>query len=373
MKKICFITGTRADYGLLFWTMKKVQEDPELELQLIASSMHLNSKFGDTWKNIEEDGFPISIKVDLGEQEDSRKSVVSQISEGVRGFYQAYDQLCPDLIVILGDRYEMLAAAQSAVFSNISIAHIHGGEITEGAFDDIIRHSITKMSTYHFTSTEEYRKRVIQMGEEPERVLNVGAVGLETIRKMDFMSPAELEEDLGFKLKEKNFLITYHPVTAAEEDATQSLLNVLSNFQDFGQIITLPNSDPGHDSIYKAMNEYAKSRGNVYVTKNLGFHRYLSLMKICDAVIGNSSSGIIEAPYLGTPTLNIGVRQKGRVRAKSVIDCEPFKDEIKNGIEQILKSSHQESELYGDGKSSQKIINFLKDKSLIVKSGFYDE
>lgn len=367
MKKVCVVSGTRADYGLLFWTMKGIQGDKELELQTIVTCMHLNPKFGDTWKNFEADGFPISKKVDLGEQEDSRESVVAQVSTGVHKFFEAYKELTPDLIVILGDRYEMLAAAQAAVFAEVPVAHIHGGEITEGAFDDIIRHSITKMSSYHFTSTEEYKKRVVQMGENPGNVTNVGAVGLENIRKFKLLSKQEIPE---IPFKEKNFLITYHPVTAANEDATEDLLKVLSEYPDACQIITMPNSDPGHEKIFRALKAYAKGKDNVYLTTSLGFTKYLSCMQICDVVIGNSSSGIIEAPFMGTPTLNIGVRQKGRLHDKSVVDCDPAG--IKGKLEQVLGGSCEKSLLYGDGNCSDKIIQFIKTQNIKMKTGFND-
>jgi len=370
MKKICVISGTRADYGLLYWTMKGIQEDKELELQTVVTCMHLDPKFGETWKQFEEDGLPVSKKVDLGSLEDSKSSVINQISIGLAKFFKAYEELNPDLIIILGDRYEMLAAAQAAVFAGIPIAHIHGGEITEGAFDDIIRHSITKMSTYHFTSTDVYKKRVIQMGEKPENVLNVGAVGLENIRKLDLLDKDQIEKSLGFKLKEKNLLITYHPVTMMNEDATDELLNVLSEHKDVGQIITMPNSDPGHEKIFKALESYAKDKENVYLSTNLGFVRYLSLMKLCDVVVGNSSSGIIEAPFMGTPTLNIGVRQKGRLHADSVVDCEV--SEIGNKLKKIMNQKHEPSDLYGDGNCAAKIIKFIKQKDLMMKVGFHD-
>lgn len=370
MKKICVVSGTRADYGLLYWTMKGIQEASGLELQIIATGMHLSEKFGDTWKQFEKDGFQISKKVSLGNLEDAKSSIIQQVSIGVKEIYAAYDELKPDAIVILGDRYEMLAAAQAAVFFNVPIVHIHGGEITEGAFDDIIRHSITKMSSYHFSSTEEYRKRVIQMGEFPDRVVNAGAVGLENIKRLNLLSKTDLENDLKFKFQEKNFLITYHPVTASKEDDIESLLSVLAEYKDVGQFITLPNSDPGHDGIIQSIKEYASSRKNVFVATSLGSLRYLSLMKHSDLVIGNSSSGIIEAPFVGTPTINIGTRQKGRLSDKSVLHTAV--GNVKEKIEQGLKLQKKQSFLYGDGDSSQKIIKFLKNTNLTVKTGFYD-
>jgi UDP-hydrolysing UDP-N-acetyl-D-glucosamine 2-epimerase len=370
MKKICVISGSRADYGLLYWTMKSIQDDPSFKLQIIATCMHLSPKFGNTWEQFEKDGFILDRKVDLGEMDDSRMSIIQQISKGITGFYESFIALKPDLIVILGDRYEMLAAAQAAVFADIPIAHIHGGEITEGAFDDIIRHSITKMSSFHFTSTETYRKRVIQMGEFPKNVTNVGAVGLENIKRMNFFSKDELEKDLGFKFKLKNILVTYHPVTATNEDASQLLIEALEEHPEVGQIITMPNSDPGHDKIFKAWQNYAKDHRNVFLTTNLGFQRYLSVMKICDAVVGNSSSGIIEAPFLKVPTLNIGVRQLGRIHAKSVVNCLPH--EIKTKLNFVLSLKVESSDLYGDGSSSSKIIDVIKSLSLQTKKGFYD-
>lgn len=370
MKKICVISGTRADYGLLYWTMKGIQASNELELQTVVTCMHLDPKFGETWKNFLTDGFPISKKVSLGELKDSRTSVVEQVSVGVRSFFETFIELKPDLVLILGDRYEMLAAAQAAMFANIPIGHIHGGEITEGAFDDIIRHSITKMSSYHFTSTVSYQKRVMQMGEFPERVINIGAVGLENIRRLELLNKEQLEKDLRFKFKEKNFLITYHPVTQANEDATDALLKVLAEYDEIGQIITLPNSDPGHSSIIEKIKNYSTDKSNVLLATTLGSLRYLSVMNICDVVIGNSSSGIVEAPFFGVPTLNIGGRQKGRLADESVIHCSV--DTIGESLKDLLGKKFERSHLYGDGFSSDKILSFLEKKSFSVKSGFYD-
>lgn len=372
MKNICVVSSSRADYGLLYWPLKKINESKDLNLNLIVTGMHLSEKFGNTWKLIENDGFEIAKKVDLGSLEDSKSSIVSQISVGVNKFLKAYEELSADLVVVLGDRYEIFAAAQSAVFAGTPIAHIHGGEVTEGAFDDIIRNAITKMSTYHFTATDVYKKRVIQMGEQPENVLNTGAPGLENIRKLDYLSKSDLETSLGFKLRSKNFLITYHPVTAIAEDATENLIKALEDYKDFGQIITLPNSDPGHEPIIKKLEAYAKANENVFVTTSLGSHRYLSLMKLCDVVIGNSSSGIIEAPFLGTPTLNIGKRQQGRMQADSVINVDIDVKSIISGIEEALLKEKKSSDLYGDGYCAEKIVNFLEKTSFKVKRGFYD-
>ena len=372
MRKICVVSGTRADYGLLFWTMKEIQNSKDFELQTIATCMHLSEKFGSTWKNFENDGFGIDERVNLGELNDSRESLLSQISHGVTKFGKAFERLKPDLVLILGDRYEMLAAAQASVFMGVPIAHIHGGEITEGAFDDIVRHSLTKMSTFHFCSTDTYRKRIIQMGEYPQNVLNVGAVGLEALRKMELLKRGELEKKIGFKLREINLLVTYHPVTAANESGMEELLTALSEFPDFGQIITMPNSDPGHDDLFQALARYAKEKANVLLTTSLGMLNYISALKICDVVVGNSSSGIIEAPFFGAPTVNIGVRQKGRLRAESVIDVEPASREIMGGIRNALKVPPAKSLLHGTGHSSSLILNFLRSRDFVVKKGFYD-
>ncbi len=370
MRKICIISGTRADYGLSYWLMKNLQRDDQFELQIVVTGMHLSAKFGNTWEMFANDGFIISDKVYLGEMEDSRVSILDQVSIGVKEFGRSFQRLKPDLIFIVGDRYEMLAPSQVALFLGVPVAHIHGGEITEGAFDDIIRHSITKMSTYHFTSTELHRRRVIQMGEEPERVLNVGAVGLENIVNLQFLSKDQIERELNFKFKKKNFLVTYHPVTAADEDAIDDILKVLSGYSDFGQVFTLPNSDPGHSKIVNRLKNYARGRENVYLTENLGSLKYLSLMKISDVVIGNSSSGIIEAPFLGVPTLNIGVRQRGRLHDSSVVDCVP--SEITEKLEMVLNKKFHSSSFYGDGDSSSKIINYIKSQQFKVKTRFYD-
>jgi GDP/UDP-N,N'-diacetylbacillosamine 2-epimerase (hydrolysing) len=372
MKNICVVTGTRADYGLLYWLLKEIDGAKEFNLQIIATGMHLSEKFGNTWKNIEDDSFTISKKVDLGEHTDSRSSIASQVGNGVKRFFSAFEELKPDLILVLGDRYEILAAAQSAVFKGIPIAHLCGGEITEGAFDDIIRHSITKMSSFHFTATDEYKKRVIQMGEKPESVFTVGAPGLDNIRKLKLLPQNEIEKQLKFNFKKKNLLITYHPVTAVNEDATLDLIEVLKEFEHCGQVITLPNSDPGHDAIIDLFEGYAKERENVFITTSLGSLRYLSVMKVCDVVVGNSSSGITEAPFMGTATLNIGVRQKGRLHDKSVLNSEPSYESIKEKLEECLIIPSESSTLYGDGFSTEKIVNELKNIKFEFKRGFYD-
>lgn len=360
MKKICVVTSTRADYGLLYWIMKEIEASSDLELCLMVTGMHLSPKFGNTWEVVVRDGFKIAEKVDLGNLDDSRLSMIHQVADGLKSFGDAFIKHKPDMVVVLGDRYEMLAVAQAAFFLSIPIAHIHGGEVTEGALDDGVRHAITKLSTLHFTAAEEYRQRVIQMGESPERVFNVGAPGLENFLRLKLLNKSELEESLNFRLREKNILVTYHPVTAVEENGIDELIKALSQFEDVGQIITMPNSDPGHDEIFEKWHQYAKSRENVLLVTSLGQIRYMSAMKICDAVVGNSSSGIIEAPFCGTPTVNIGERQKGRLMAETIltlrkVDLSMIQDTIRNAI-----SMHKNPQLlFGNGQSAKKIVNIL--------------
>lgn len=354
--------------------MKGIEKSQCLELQLVVTGMHLSPKFGDTWKSIEADGFFISKKIDLGSLLDTRDSVINQISLGIKEYSKAFSELRPDLILILGDRYEMLAVAQTALFLGIPIAHIHGGEITEGAFDDAVRHSITKMSWLHFTSNEIYRKRVIQMGESPERVFNVGAPGLENFIRLKLLTKTELEKSLNFKLRSKNILVTYHPVTACEELGIDELIAALTNLPEVGQIITLPNSDPGYEDIFNKWNRYADKKNNVYLATSLGQIRYLSAMKFCDAVVGNSSSGIIEAPFCGVSTVNIGKRQYGRILAKSVRQVnEITRQKIKESIELAIETKTESQLLFGDGQSAQNIVNILENnlkKSTYSKSFF---
>lgn len=336
--------------------------------------MHLSEKFGATWRIIEHDGFKIDKKIDLGTLEDTPFSILDQISKGIVGFSHAFQELKPDIILLLGDRYEILAAAQTALILNIPIAHVHGGELTEGAFDDAIRHSVTKMSSIHFASTEKYRTRIIQLGERPNTVFNVGAPGLENFLKLKLLNKEQLEKHLNFKLLEKNFLITYHPVTLANEDGMHELMSVLEKYSDCGQIITMPNSDPGHSAIVAKWKKYSHNKKNVYLVKNLGQIRYLSAMKVCDVVIGNSSSGIIEAPFCATPTVNIGLRQKGREMAKSIINVEEINENnISNAIEEALKTNYSPSNLYGDGNTSKHICEILSNLNLEkTYKSFYD-
>lgn len=374
MKKICFISSTRADYGLLKWSMKAVAESRDFELQIIALGMHLSPLFGETYKEIEKDQFKVNEKVFLGNMEDSPTSVASQIAKALEGVSAALVKLRPDAIVLLGDRYEILGAAQAAFFLSIPIIHLHGGEKTEGAFDDSIRHCITKLSTYHVTSTEPYRQRVIQLGEQPKEVFNLGAPGLENFLKLQLVSHDDLLKDLNMTYFEKNILVTFHPVTGANDNISE-VLEALSKFPDVGQFISLPNSDPGYSHIVAEMKEYAQKNKNVFLFSSLGQLRYSSLLKIVDLVVGNSSSGILESPFVGTRSLNIGERQKGRLAADIVYNVECRKEKIATKIKELLEQKYEKKQslLYGDGNFSTPFLELLKKLSLEAHSKkFYD-
>jgi GDP/UDP-N,N'-diacetylbacillosamine 2-epimerase (hydrolysing) len=320
-RKVCIFTGTRAEYGLLKPLMDEIKSDPDLELQIVASCMHLSPEFGLTYKEIEKDGFNIDEKVEMLLSSDTPSGIVKSMGLGMIGYTDALNRLKPDITVVLGDRFEALAFAIASFVNRIPIAHLYGGEATEGLIDEGIRHSITKLSYLHFTSTEEYRKRVIQLGEEPERVFNVGALGIDNIKKMKLLNKDEIESKLGIKFKSKNLLITYHPVTLKKDESEKefkALLNVLREMEDTLFIFTKPNADTEGRRIIKLIEEFVKENNDkAIVFTSLGQLNYLSIMKYVDAVVGNSSSGIIEAPSLKVPTINIGDRQKGRIKLKA--------------------------------------------------------
>lgn len=382
-RKICVVTGTRAEYGLLYWLMKEIQEDPDLELQLVVTGMHLSPEFGLTYRVIEEDGFVIDEKVEMLLSSDTPVGIATSMGLGTIGFAGAFDRLKPDIVVLLGDRFEILAAAQAALVARIPIAHLHGGETTEGAIDEAIRHSVTKMSHLHFVSTDAYRKRVIQLGEHPDRVFHVGAIGLDNIRKLPLLSREELEESIGFQLRSLNFLVTYHPVTLnrmGSEAAMRELLAALDRFPEATVIFTKPNADTDGRIISRMIDEYVQQnpeRCRAYTS--LGQVRYLSAVKHVDVVIGNSSSGILEVPAFKKPTVNIGDRQRGRLRPTSVIDCAETAEEIAWAIEKALSPEFRGqlenmTSPYGDEYVSGKAKEILKRADLqnILFKGFYD-
>ncbi len=377
MRKIAVFTGTRAEYGLLYWLLKDLQQDRDIELQLLVSAMHLSPEFGMTYQQIEADGFTITEKVEMLLSSDSPVGTAKSIGLGVLGFADALERMKPDVLVVLGDRFEALAVAQAAMILRIPIAHIHGGEITEGAYDDALRHAITKLSLLHFTSTETHRNRVIQLGEHPSRVFNVGAVGLDHLQRSKLLSLAELSASLNFKLEQPYFLVTYHPVTLASEPAKASfenLLNALDAFPQHQIILTYPNADDGGREIIPLLEAYAKKQPTrVLAIPSLGQQRYLSAVKHAAAVVGNSSSGIIEVPSFKVPTVNLGERQRGRLAADSVFSCSSNKAAIIETLQQAFKSDlSQVVNPYGKGKTSEAILKQLKTADLSVVKTFYD-
>ena len=370
MRKICVVTGTRAEYGLLSRLMRLIKESDQTELQIIATNMHLSPKYGNTYKEIEKDGFVIDKKIPiLDDEKDEANATIKSMAKALSGFADAYDELKPDLVVVLGDRYEILAAATAALIECIPIAHIHGGEITEGAYDDAIRHSITKMSHLHFTSTEEYRRRVIQLGEQPERVFYVGALGVENITSIPLMAKEEVEESIGFMIDRNTILVTYHPVTLSRVDVKTLIKDFLSALQERTNlriVFTMPNSDNGGSIISKEIEQFvARNNDRAVSFKSLGIKRYLSLMKQVSAVVGNSSSGILEAPSFRIPTLNIGDRQTGRVAAESVYNCAPDKVSILTGLDFIFSDAFKEKAAqavnpYDKSGTAEAIFNVIK-------------
>ncbi len=382
-RKICFITGSRAEYGLLSGLMRAVKDEPTLELQIVATNMHLSPEFGLTYKEIEKDGFVINRKVEMLLSSDTANATTKSVGLATIGFADAYEDLHPDIIVVLGDRYEILAAVSAALFYKIPVAHLHGGEITEGAYDDCIRHAITKMSHLHFTSTEAYRKRVIQLGEQPERVFNVGAIGIENIKRIPLLSKQELEESIGFQLGDKSLLVTYHPVTLENATAAEqctNLLRALEMYPDYRIIFTLPNSDTDGRIIMQQIREYVAQHQDTSVAfTSLGLKRYLSALQYVCAVVGNSSSGIIEVPSFGISTLNIGDRQKGRMAADSVIHCGTTQEEIEKGLRYILSDECQSkaktaTNSYEKEGTTAAILEVLKtyDISSLIQKSFYN-
>lgn len=381
-RKIAVVTGTRAEYGLLYWLMRGIQADPELELQTVVTGAHLSPEFGSTWEQIEKDGFTIDAKVEMLLSSDTPVAVAKSVGLGTIGFADALDRLKPDILLVLGDRYEILSAVTAATMLRIPVAHLHGGESTEGAIDEAIRHAITKMSHLHFTAAEEYRKRVVQMGESPERVFNTGAPGLEYLRHLQPLSRSELEKELDFPLSSPLLLVTYHPVTLEgnPERSFAELLRALDRFPDARIVFTMPNADTEGRGLIRMIQNFVDAHaGRAKAFVSLGQKRYLSLMKTCDAVVGNSSSGLTEAPACGRPTVNIGDRQKGRLKTDSVIDCAEDRESIAKAIELAFTPAFAErtrstTSLYGSGDVAEKIVQVLKtcDLNNILKKKFHD-
>ena len=381
-RKICIITGTRAEYGLFYWLLKEIEADKELQLQVIVTGMHLSPEFGLTYKEIEKE-FKINKKIEMLLSSDTSVGISKSMGLAQISFAESYDELKPDIVIVLGDRYEIFSATSAAMIARIPIAHLHGGEATEGLIDEPIRHSITKMSHLHFTATEEYKNRVIQLGEHPSRVFNVGGMGIENIKRLKLLSKDEFEKSIEFKLNIKNILVTFHPVTLENSTAKEQfkeLLDAIDELEDTNIIFTKANSDTDGRVINQMIDEYVTKNFQKSVQfTSLGQLRYLSALQYVDAVVGNSSSGLAEAPSFKIGTINIGDRQKGRIKASSVIDCEPNKDSILKSFEKLYSKEFQETlkttiNPYGDGYASKKIVEILKNVDLknILKKSFYD-
>lgn len=382
MRKICIITGTRAEYGLLRWLMQEIKDDPNLTLQIIATGMHLSPEFGLTYREIEADGFQIDCKVEMLVSSDTPVGIAKSMGLGLIGFADALNSLMPDLVVVLGDRFEIFSVAAAALVARMPLAHIHGGEATEGLIDEAIRHSITKMSHFHFVAAEEYRQRVIQLGEQPGNVFLVGGLGIDGIKRQKLLSRKEVENRLAFKLGEKSLLVTFHPVTLEAESAAsqiEELLAALDELRDTQLIFTMPNADTESRAIIEMINKFISEHPNARAYASLGQSLYFSCVSHVDGVIGNSSSGLLEVPSFKKPTIDIGDRQRGRLHAKSVVGCAPNRKAISDAIKKIYSADFHEilkkvENPYGEGGASAAIVKLLKTlplEGVIVKS-FYD-
>ncbi len=382
-RRICIVTGSRAEYGLLRPVIDGVRADPALELQLVATGMHLSSEFGSTWREIEGDGIPIAARVEMLLGSDTAVGVTKSTGLGVIGFADAFATLAPDIVVLLGDRFEILAAATAALLAAIPVAHLHGGETTEGAFDEAIRHAVTKMAHLHFVAARPYCDRVIQLGEAPDRVFEVGGLGVDAIGRIAPMRRAELEADLGVDLARRSLVVTFHPVTldtGSAEDQLHALLAALDEIEaDTTLIFTMPNADTGGRALRAIVEDHVAGRPHAHAFASLGQRRYLSLLGAVDGVVGNSSSGLAEAPSFGIGTVNIGDRQAGRLKASSVIDCEPTRDSIAAALRRLRDPDFAATladtvNPYGRGGAGPAIVAVLRDVALegLVKKRFHD-
>lgn len=369
MKKVCVVTGTRAEYGLLKPVIEKIKKDEELELYLIVTGAHLSPEFGLTYEEIEDDGYIINKKIEMLLSADTPGSIVKSMGVEMIGFADAFADGCPDMVVILGDRYEMLAAASAAMVHRIPIAHIHGGELTEGAIDESIRHAITKMSYLHFTAAEAYRNRIIQLGESPERVFNVGALGVENIKSIKLLDKTNLEESINFKLRENTVIVTYHSTTLEKQSSSEqfnNLLSVLKSKVELNIIFTKANSDADGRIINQMIDDFvAENRNRSIAYASLGQVKYLSVLKYCSVVIGNSSSGIVEVPSFYIPTVNIGDRQRGRIAPCSVIHCGTGVEDIEHALCRAMQDEFKQSitnikNPYEGKNTSSEIVDIIK-------------
>lgn len=382
MKKVCVVTGTRAEYGLLKWAMDGIRRSSTLDLQVIATGMHLAPEFGLTIREIELDGFPVDRCVEMLLSSDTPVGVTKSMGLGVIGFADALAELKPDILVVLGDRYEIFAAASAAMIARIPVAHIHGGEATEGVIDEYIRHSITKMSHLHFVAAEDYRRRVVQLGEQPDRVFLVGGLGIDAIEHVQLLSRDELQTSLGLQFGPRSLLITFHPVTLEHESSERQmreLLAALDELNDTQLIFTMPNSDTDGRVLFRQINDFVAERPHAHVFTSLGQLRYLSCIAQVDGVVGNSSSGLTEVPTFKKGTVNIGDRQRGRLRASSVINCEPDRQSIRDAIAHLYSAEFSSAlaatrNPYGEGGASKRIVDTLERVPVgdLLKKRFYD-
>lgn len=379
MKKIAVVTATRAEYGILKPLILKLLEEPEFQMHLLVTGTHLSEEYGNTQSEIIKDNIPIAEKIPILQEGNTPYDISMTMANAIKGFGDYFRRKKPDLLMVLGDRTEILGICCGAMNENIPIAHLHGGELTEGAVDDCVRHAITKMSYYHFPASEVYRRRIIQMGEAPERVFNVGALGVENIKHTKLLSREETRQILGIPAGREYVMVTFHPVTlepGEEIRQTEELIQAIKQHSHYWYVITKSNADAGGRSVNDMLENLAQECDNVFLTASLGMVRYLSAVKYCSFVLGNSSSGIIEAPALGTPTVNIGDRQKGRLMADTVINCGADRKSIAKAMEDAGKAKHQVSDLYGTGDTSEQIVKILKEQLEIhrgsVKKQFYD-
>jgi len=381
-RKICVVTGTRAEYGLLRWVMEGIQQTSGLELQIIATGMHLSPEFGLTYREIEKNGFRIDRKVEMILSSDTPVGLAKSMGLGMIGFGDALQELQPDLMLVLGDRFEIFSAVAAAMVARIPVAHLHGGEATEGLIDEPIRNSITKMSHLHFVAAEEYRKRVIQLGEHPERVFLMGGMGVDNIMRMDLLDREALETALEFKLGPRNLLITFHPVTLENDTSANQmteLLAALEALENTHLIFTMPNADTHGRVLFEMIEQFVNRHPNARSYISLGQLRYLSCVRHVDGVVGNSSSGLAEVPSFAKGTINIGDRQRGRLKAESVIDCDPEQKSISAALQKLYSKEFQSiletvKNPYGDGGASELVVDTLEKVPLgdILKKRFYD-
>lgn len=381
-RKICTVTGSRADYGLLYWVMREIRDHPALELQIAVTGMHLSRRHGETWQAIEQDGFRIDARVDTQLEDDSAVAVTKSVGHGVIGFADAFARLDPAVVLILGDRFEILAAAQAALLGNRAIAHIAGGDVTEGAVDESMRHAMTKMAHLHFATNEAAAARVRQLGEDPAHVFNTGSPGLDYLKRTSLLSQARLEKELGIRFRERNLLVTFHPATLDTQSPAAQFAELLAALDSVAAeipttvVFTLPNADPGNQEVAAMIGRYVSAHPNAHAFTSLGQQRYLSLMSHADAVVGNSSSGLYEAPSLKVPTVNIGDRQKGRLAAASVLHCAPVADDIGGALRRAFALDCTATvNPYGDGDSARRIVAQLAavaDPRALLRKRFFD-